>query len=82
MAYDARLLARHPDLLAERHNLAATTAPGATDDETSHYGRGSIWVNQATGAVYMCMDSTTGAAVWEPIGGIDNSMLWAITFGG
>lgn len=49
-----------------RHNDSATTAPGASDDETAGYAVGSRWVNTADGQKYVCVDATTSAAVWNP----------------
>lgn len=69
MAHDVRLLARHPDLLAERHNYTATTDPTVNDDENDYYGVGSVWVNRLTNTVFICCDPTNGAAVWEIITG-------------
>ncbi|MDD5062686.1 MAG: hypothetical protein PHN44_10455 [Candidatus Marinimicrobia bacterium] len=68
MAYDARLLARHPDLLAERHNYTATADPTVNDDENDYYGVGSVWVNRLTNTVFICCDPTNGAAVWSEVG--------------
>lgn len=45
-------------------NFAATTDPGSTDDKTSGYSVGSHWVNNITRFVFVCVDNTTGAAVW------------------
>jgi len=68
MAHDARLLARHPDLLAERHNYTATADPTVNDDENDYYGVGSVWVNRLTNTVFICCDPTNGAAVWSEVG--------------
>ncbi|MFA5706547.1 MAG: hypothetical protein WDA41_09355 [Candidatus Neomarinimicrobiota bacterium] len=68
MAYDARLLARHPELLAERHNYTATADPTVNDDENDYYGVGSVWVNRLTNTVFICCDPTNGAAVWSEVG--------------
>lgn len=50
-----------------KSNLTATTDPTATDDITQGYEVGSTWVNVSAGAVFMCKDSTTGAAVWRTL---------------
>gem|GEM_PF-3475006 len=51
----------------------ATVAPAVTDDTGDGYAVGSVWVNVTADTVYMCVDATTGAAVWngpfEPAGG-------------
>ncbi|KPJ64886.1 hypothetical protein AMK68_00185 [candidate division KD3-62 bacterium DG_56] len=53
-----------------KHNLAATAAPGASNDETAGYGVGSIWIDIVASPrkVYVCVDATAGAAVWLDIG--------------
>jgi len=68
MAHDVRLLARHPDLLAERHNYTATADPTVNDDENDYYGVGSVWANRLTNTVFICCDPTNGAAVWSVVG--------------
>lgn len=45
-------------------NTTATTAPGAGNDGTQGYVRGSTWINTTTNLVYTCTSSATGAAVW------------------
>lgn len=49
------------------HNLTATSAPGVTDDGENGYGLGSIWINLTTDNIYMCADTTAGAAVWRQL---------------
>jgi hypothetical protein len=48
-----------------------TASPTASDDQTQNYYPGSFWLNISggtnTGQLYMCTDSTTGAAVWLPV---------------
>ena len=46
-------------------NFAATTAPGVSDDGVAGYGIGSIWVNVTSDLAYVCVDISTGAAVWD-----------------
>lgn len=46
----------------------ATTAPGATDDQEHGYDVGSQWIDQTADKSYICVDSTTGAAVWKQTG--------------
>jgi hypothetical protein len=48
------------------HNLTASGAPGVTDDGEHGYRLGSIWIDSPD--VYMCVDTTAGAAVWTQIG--------------
>ena len=46
-----------------------TVNPTANDDIGDGYGVGTIWVNTASGAAYISVNSTTGAAVWNSLGG-------------
>jgi len=48
-------------------NLAATVAPTVNDDVTAGYDVGSKWLDTTADTAYICLDSTTGAAVWSSI---------------
>lgn len=50
---------------ATLYNHAATTAPGAGDDSADGYSVGSRWIDVTNKNVYMCVDATIAAAVWE-----------------
>jgi len=50
---------------AAKANLAATTAPGVTDDSAAGYGVGSVWIDTTADIAYKCLDATEGAAVWQ-----------------
>jgi hypothetical protein len=45
-------------------NVTATSGPGATNDATQGYSRGSTWINTTNNLVYTCANAATGAAVW------------------
>ena len=47
------------------NNYAATTTPTATDDSDSGYSVGSKWYDSVGTEVYICLDATVGAAIWE-----------------
>lgn len=47
-------------------NYTATGAPTVNDDGDHGYQLGSIWIDSPD--VYMCVDTTAGAAVWTQIG--------------
>ena len=44
--------------------LDATSAPGVGDDNTEGYAVGSRWVDVTNDKEYVCLDASTGAAVW------------------
>jgi hypothetical protein len=43
----------------------ATAAPAVTDDGEHGYQIGSRWYDLTNDAEYVCLDTTTGAAVWK-----------------
>ena len=55
-------LARVPN-----NNYEATAAPGVGDDAKHGYSVGSSWINVTADDAYVCLDSTTGAAVWKKV---------------
>lgn len=52
---------------AHKTNLAATTAPTVNSDTTAGYSVGSLWCDTTADNVYVCIDATTGAAVWNQL---------------
>jgi hypothetical protein len=50
---------------AHKSNLASAVAPTANDDNTVGYSVGSLWCDTTADLVYICIDATTGAAVWQ-----------------
>lgn len=48
-------------------NPTGTGNPGASDDETEGYEVFSLWRNDATDEVFLCLDNTDSAAVWTKI---------------
>lgn len=53
-----------------KDNFAATAAPNpATDDNTAGYAVGSLWLDTTNDNIYMAIDVSTGAAVWEQLNG-------------
>jgi len=47
-----------------KDNLTATTSPGVGDDDVDGYAVGSRWFDTTADEMYICLDATTGAAVW------------------
>lgn len=60
-----------------RNNDTATTNPGATNDSTQDYVVGSKWYNKTTGGLFICVDATATAAVWNPL--TRGMLLFALT---
>lgn len=56
-------------ILGLQHKIDGTTAPGVNDDDAAGYSTGSQWTDTTNAKVYVCTDSTTGAAVWKQTGG-------------
>jgi hypothetical protein len=54
---------------AEKNNYTASVAPTINDDTTSGYTVGSKWINTTADKAYVCVDASSGAAVWNLSGG-------------
>ncbi len=54
-------------IATKKSNLAASVAPGVTDDGAAGYAVGSIWCDTTADDAYICLDSTNGAAVWKKV---------------
>ncbi|MGB8353241.1 MAG: prepilin-type N-terminal cleavage/methylation domain-containing protein [Chthoniobacteraceae bacterium] len=50
------------------NNLSASAPPTSSSDNTQHFAPGSRWFDTTGGRGYICTNSSTGAAVWNPIG--------------
>ncbi|RMH16936.1 MAG: hypothetical protein D6698_08995, partial [Gammaproteobacteria bacterium] len=59
-------------LTSIKNNVAAT-APSNTDDSSAGYEVGSLWVDTAAQTVYLCMDATASAAIWERLDNAKNN---------
>ena len=57
-----------------KDNLAAAVAPAVGDDNTSGYAVGSKWIDTAADNSYICVDASTGAAVWNQTNGGGSSL--------
>tara|TARA_Y100000310_G_scaffold263591_3_gene273868 strand:+ start:563 stop:2824 length:2262 start_codon:yes stop_codon:yes gene_type:complete len=47
-----------------KYNFSATTPPTSSDDDTAGYSVASVWVDLTADEAFICVDSSTGAAVW------------------
>ena len=45
-----------------------TTDPGVSDDDSANYSPGSLWVNTTDDRAWICLDASTGAAIWLQVG--------------
>jgi hypothetical protein len=50
-----------------KNNTTATANPVVTNDNTEAYAPGSLWLNNNTGRVFICVGNNTGAAVWREV---------------
>lgn len=57
--------------IAGIHKVDATTAPTVNEDTGDGYSVGSIWVDVTNDLSYICVDSTSTAAVWLLMGDAD-----------
>lgn len=48
-------------------NLTATTNPTVSSDNTQGYSIGSTWCNTTTNALFVCVNTSTGAAIWNQV---------------
>ena len=64
-----------------KNTLDATTTPVATNDNSEGYAPGSMWENTNTGRIYICVGSSSNAAVWRELLQVQNgnSILPAAT---
>lgn len=62
---DANFINLNAGLAAALHKLDATVAPGVSDDGVAGYSIGSNWINLTSNIAYVCVDVSTGAAVWS-----------------
>jgi hypothetical protein len=46
-------------------NMAATEAPGVSADGVAGYAVGSKWIDVTADTAYICVDASTGAALWD-----------------
>lgn len=53
--------------LLPKVNLFGTTDPSVSNDTTGGYDPGSIWINTNSQKVFLCVNGTTGSAVWNEI---------------
>ena len=70
------------DALGPPNNFDAVDDPTVDDDEDV-WEVGSIWINNATGEVFILVDATDGAAVWVSLAaGASGDFLEALNGGG
>lgn len=52
-----------------KNNLAASASPTTSNDNTEGYAVGSVWIDTTNDTAHVCVDASTGAAVWIQVGG-------------
>ena len=55
------------------NNNTALANPAVGDDTADNYAVGSTWVNTSTDRMHVCVDNSSGAAVWHPLVHIDKT---------
>lgn len=63
--------------LGLKSNFSATTSPTSGDDTNDGYSKGSLWFNTTAGSWFICVDNSSGAAVWERIIVENNNVISA-----
>lgn len=66
-------------LLGVLHKINGTTAPTTGDDAADGYSVGSVWVDTTNDKAYVCVDSTTSAAVWQQVSGTGTGGITQLT---
>jgi len=56
-----------PSVSSIKNNNIAIIAPVANDDVSAGYSIGSLWIDTIAKIGYICVDSTTAAAIWHRI---------------
>lgn len=59
-----------------KSNLGAAVAPTVNEDSGDGYGVGSQWIDTTADKAYICLDNSSGAAVWHII-----SPIWDLSIG-
>lgn len=51
----------------QRGTTLSAIDPTVTNDDSENYVVGDFWVNTVTSRAFLCVDTTTGAAVWDQL---------------
>ena len=62
-----------------QNKFNATSAPVATNDSSQGYSVGSHWIDITNDIVYVCVDSTAAAAVWQEVSNAGNAKVGIAT---
>jgi hypothetical protein len=57
------------------HNFTATTNPATGDDVADGYSSSSFWYNTLTDRLWVCVDNSLGAAIWNRVDNIQNEAI-------
>ncbi len=55
------------DMVLASHNWSAQRDPGVNDDSLMGYDIGSWWLNVFENRIFICVDNSTGEAVWDQL---------------
>lgn len=50
-----------------KSNFASSSNPSTGNDSSQGYSVGSLWVNTTTDTAFVCLDASTGAAIWSQV---------------
>lgn len=60
------------------HKINGTAAPTVNDDSADGYGPGSHWIDTTNDRIYINVDATVGAAIWNEVGAVTDPELLAL----
>lgn len=58
------------------NNPVSVIDPTELDDADDGYAVGSIWINNNTDRLFVCMDNTVGSAIWHELAAVTPSDKW------
>lgn len=63
-----------------QHKLDGTSAPSVSDDSSAGYSIASTWIDVTNDKVYICVDSSVGAAQWKDVSSSAGSTIFGSEF--
>jgi len=62
--------------VAGANNPVSVIDPTELDDADDGYAVGSIWINNNTDRLFVCMDNTVGSAIWHEVASVTPQDKW------